>query len=198
MARTSKLRAFLNLRVGPICGLKFLGFTLYGTSRNGEWKVGITIHPKSLKRFKDKVKSILRERSQWTIELTLNYLKSYLRGWLAYYGLADMKYKLEDIAGWARRKLRARLWSQWKIARNRFRKLKLITTDRPNLSLTVGACLRHARAHGSWHMSIFRPLNAILSNKYLESIGFPNILEMYQNSHDLLVNRRVREVRTVV
>ena len=184
--------------VGPICGLKFLGFTLYGTSRNGEWKVGITIHPKSLKRFKDKVKSILRERSQWTVESTLSYFTAYIRGWLAYYGLADMKYILETISGWARRKLRARFWSQWKTPRNRFRKLMLITTDRPNLSLTVGACLRYARAHGPWHMSAFRPLQSILSNKYLESIGFPKILEMYQNSHVLLVNRRVREVRTVV
>ena len=187
--------------IGPIYGLKFLGFTLYGTSRNGEWKVGITIHPKSLKRFKDKVKSILREKSQWTIELTLNYLKSYLRGWLAYYGLADMKRKLEDIAGWARRKLRARLWSQWKRSRNRVRKLKSIIADRSQrkaLYTVIFVCIRHARAHGPWHMSAYHPLHVLLTNKYLESIGFPNILEMYQNIHVLLVNRRVREVRTVV
>lgn len=185
--------------VGPIYGLKFLGFTLYRSpSRNGVRGVGIAVHPKSWKRLKDKLRSILRERSHWTVEDTMGYLTAYISGWLAYYGLADAKSRIEELSGWARRKLRARLWSQWKTSRNRYRKLMAIADGRPNLCLTVGSCLRHARAHGPWHMSMFRPLNAIVSNKYLESIGFPNILEMYEGSHATLVNRRVREVRTVV
>jgi len=55
-----------------------------------------------------------------------------------------------------------------------------------------------ARSHGTWHMSAFRPLQSILSNRYLESLGFPDLLQMYEEAHTRLANRRIREVRTVV
>jgi hypothetical protein len=70
-----------------------------------------------------------------------------------------------------------------------------------SISTNVGAIygtLRHARAHGAWHMSAFIPLQTILSNRYVESQGFPPILKMYEEAHTRLANRRIREVRTVV
>lgn len=47
-------------------------------------------------------------------------------------------------------------------------------------------------------MSAYRPLMAVLSNRYLESLGFPKVLEMYDGLRSAHANRRVREVRTVV
>lgn len=175
--------------------VKFLGFRLYPTFKDGSRKAGIGIHPKSIARLKDQLRFMLRERSHFPIGDTLRALTAYLRGWLAYFGIADFRDKFSNIATWARRKLCARLWYEWKTSRNRYRNLLRIGYKNP---LNAVNCLVHSRSHGSWHMSIYRPLMAVLSNKYLESIGFPKMLEMYDEVHSGLANRRVREVRTVV
>ncbi len=175
--------------------IKYLGFTIHDiTGRNGLRRVGISIHQKPITRFRDKVKQILKENSNWTVAQCMAVFGSYVRGWLSYFGLSSSKRQIEALAQWARRKLRAKIWHQWKKPRNRFKKLMAI---RPN-KFHVASCLTHARAHGAWHMSAYRPLQSIMSNKYLESLGFPPMLEMYEEIHSRLTNRRIREVRTVV
>ena len=175
--------------------IKYLGFTIHDiTGRNGLRRVGISIHKKPITRFRDKVKQILNENSNWTVAQCMAVFGSYARGWLSYFGLSSSKRQIVALAQWARRKLRAKIWHQWKKPRNRFKKLMAI---RPN-KLHVASCLVYARAHGTWHMSAYRPLQAIMSNKYLESLGFPPMLEMYEEIHSRLTNRRIREVRTVV
>ena len=47
-----------------------------------------------------------------------------LRGWAAYFKLADSKTALQGIDGWVRRKLRCILWRQWKRPRTRQRYLQ--------------------------------------------------------------------------
>ena len=175
--------------------LKFLGFTIGDAVRNGERTVSLLIHPKSLKRFRDRVRHILRERSQYTVEQTLRAFTVYLRGWLGYFAIGLAKRTIERLAGWARRRLRARLWHDWKTSKNRYRNLLRIGYKNP---WNAANSLIHARSHGSWHMSAYRPLMAVLSNRYLESLGFPKVLEMYDGLRSAHANRRVREVRTVV
>ena len=175
--------------------LKFLGFTISDSTWNGTRTVRLAIHPKVLDRFRDKVRYILREGSHYSVEDALTVFTRYVRGWMGYYWIGLTKTKLDKIAKWARRKLRARLWHDWKTPRNRYRNLLRIGYRYP---MNAGICLRHARSHGAWHMSAYRPLQAVLTNRYLESLGFPDILGMYDELCSAHVNRRVREVRTVV
>lgn len=176
--------------------LKFLGFTISDyTGKDGVRTVRLLIHPKALARFKDRVRYILRERSQYPMERTTSYFTAYLRGWLGYFWVGLDSRTLEKLARWARRRLRARLWHDWKTSRNRYRNLLRIGYRNP---MNAPNCLVHARSHGSWHMSAYRPLMAVLTNKYLESLGFPDILGMYDELRSAHANRRVREVRTVV
>ena len=182
-------------KVAPATEIKFLGFGLYDVNgRDNDRKVGIRIHEKSVSRFRDRVRHILRENSNWAVEQCMRTLSVYVRGWLGYFAIADAKSAIGELAGWARRKLRAKLWHQWKTPRNRFRKLRDICGS----TFRALAPMRYARSHGSWHMSAFRPLMAILTNRYLESIGFPPMLQMFEETHSRLANRRIREVRTVV
>ena len=182
-------------KVAKATEIKYLGFGIYDyVDRKGQRKFGIMIHPKSISRFKDKVKQILKENSNWTVQQCMDVLGPYVRGWLSYFGMASSKWQIESLAKWSRRKLRSKLWFQWKKPRNRFRKLMDIRDD----WRLVAGCVKHARAHGPWHMSGYLPLQGILSNKYLESLGFPPMLKMYEEAHTRLTNRRIREVRTVV
>ena len=45
--------------------------------------------------------------------------QQYVRGWVEYFKLADMKGLLEEIDQWARRRIRAVYWKQWKKPRTR-------------------------------------------------------------------------------
>ena len=182
-------------KVAKATEVKYLGFKLYEVNKDdGSRRTGITIHPKSVERFKDKVRVIMNETGGWSVDQVCTFMANCTRGWMSYYGLADARSSIEELAGWARRKLRAKLWHQWKTPRNRFRNLIKIL-DQPKWA---GGVLRYARAHGPWHMSGYHSINGFLSNKYLESLGFPNMLQMYEEAHTRLANRRIREVRTVV
>lgn len=182
-------------KVAKATEIKYLGFGIYDfVDRKGQRKVGIMIHQKAILRFRDTVKRILRENSNWTVQQCMAVLGPYVHGWLSYFGLSSLKWQIESLAKWSRRKLRSKLWFQWKSTRNRFRKLMAIRENRAQ----AAGCVRHARSHGPWHMSAFRPLQSFLSNRYLESLGFPPMLKMYEDTHVRLTNRRIREVRTVV
>ena len=176
--------------------LKFLGFTLQEwESRDGFRHIHIVIRRKAVARFKDKVRYILRERSHYPVEQTLAIFTSYARGWMGYYWIGLNRSILDKLIQWARRRLRARLWHDWKTSGNRYRNLLRIGYKNPMNALN---CLVHARSHGSWHMSGYRPFMAVLTNRYLESLGFPKMLDMYYEPRSNHANRRVREVRTVV
>ena len=47
----------------------------------------------------------------------------YIRGWVNYFKLADMKKLLERVDEWYRRRLRMVIWKQWKRVRTRGRNL---------------------------------------------------------------------------
>ena len=182
-------------KVAKATEVKYLGFTINDyANRKGVRITEIAIHKKSLVRFKDRVRIYLNEIGGWSVEHCMEVFNNYVRGWLGYYSLSGSKWQFQSLAEWARRKLRAKLWHQWKTSRNRFSKLMAIHSNQ----WRVAGCLVHARSHGAWHMSAFRPLQSILSNKYLESLGFPDMLQMYEETHTRLANRRIREVRTVV
>ena len=182
------LEGRLKLKVNPdksavaeATGLKFLGFTI-GLIRgdDGSRKPVIRIHPRSLKRFKDSIRHILRERSNHIMDVLMRIFTSYLRGWMGYYHMGLSAWQVEKLAKWARRKLRAILWKQWKTSKNRFRMLVRTPTRVQDPNRVARGCLVHARSHGTWHMSGYPPLQSLVTNKYLESLGFPDMLGMYE------------------
>jgi len=53
----------------------------------------------------------------------LDKIKVYARGWLNYYGLADMKKTIEDINSWLYHRIRMCIWKQWKKPKTKMRNL---------------------------------------------------------------------------
>lgn len=47
-----------------------------------------------------------------------------MRGWLGYYGIADMKKEMEAWKEWLRRRIRMYIWKQWKKPKTRLTNLK--------------------------------------------------------------------------
>lgn len=87
-------------------GVAFLGFMIYPTC--------VSIHPKRVKRFKDRVRQMTHRNSGVSVEQMALSLNPFLRGWISYFRLANCKGLVEDMMGWIRRRLRMKQMREWK------------------------------------------------------------------------------------
>jgi group II intron reverse transcriptase/maturase len=159
--------------VGSPSKFKFLGFSLY-RNKNG---ARIRIHAKSLRRFKAKLKYITRRNRGISVEAVLNTLKSYVRGWLGYYSIADMSVAMKELTEWVRRRIRMYIWKQWKKVRTRFSQLQ-------KLGLNKGTAWEWANTRKSyWRTAVSWILSTTLTNERLANLGFENFSKRYEALH---------------
>lgn len=98
---------------------KFLGYSFVWNYK--EENYNLSVSTKSLNRFKEKVRRILRRNRGISIKDYLKELNLYLRGWTNYFMLGLTKWKSERFDGWIRGKVRVILWKQWKTTKKRIR-----------------------------------------------------------------------------
>src|SRR5260370_21454154 len=110
---------------------KFLGFTF---TDGPEAKRAIA--PKSLVRFKRRVREITRRAKGVSMETTMEELAPYMRGWRSYFGFCETPRVLAYLTSWVRALLRVALWRQWKTPRRR-RAAILEPGVRPKLASTT-------------------------------------------------------------
>jgi len=85
--------------VAPVGTRKFLGYRV----RSGG---GLSVSPQSKKRLKDRVRAITKRNRGRATERVITELNALIRGWVAYYSMADCKTFLRDTDMWIRHKLR--------------------------------------------------------------------------------------------
>lgn len=105
---------------GSVCGKKFLGYSFYFDKEN---KCQLCVHPKSIEKLKAKLKLLTGRSNGMGYEQRKMALKLFIRGWVEYYKLAKMKYKLLEIDAWLRRRIRMCIWKAWKNPRTRLSNL---------------------------------------------------------------------------
>lgn len=114
---------------------KFLGYTF-----TRHYQPKFKVAPESVKRFKGRLREMLRQARGRSLWRTLGEFRPVLVGWVSYYRKAEVRNTFEDLDQWIRRKLRAILWRQWK--RNWTRAKELIrrglTPERAWASATNG------------------------------------------------------------
>ncbi|MDE3076044.1 MAG: group II intron reverse transcriptase/maturase [Chloroflexota bacterium] len=147
--------------------LKFLGFSFY---RNRG--IRIRLAPKTLERFKARVRGVTARSNGRGMEWRIRELDAYQRGWLGYFALAATPSVYRDLDGWVRRRLRACLWKQWKRVRTRQRELRA-------LGLPEWQAQSWARTRkGYWRMAC-GPLNRALDTAYWRRQGLQSLTERY-------------------
>ena len=97
--------------------------------------------------------------------------QEYVRGWVEYFRLADMKGLLETTDKWARRRIRAVYWKQWKKIKTKYRMLKGLGME--HWKAKELACSRK----GYWRMA--KVLNQIFSKKIIAKLGYTSMLDYY-------------------
>lgn len=137
---------------------KFLGFCI-GKNENG---IYIRAHKKSLNKAKQKLRTIMAEIAQ------------YMKGWLGYYYIADMKRTLKSWDEWLRRRIRMYIWKQWKKARTRVKNLRKLGISQDQAYQWGNTRL------GYWRVAGSPVLKCSITNEKLAQAGYMNILQMYE------------------
>ena len=153
--------------VAHISKVKYLGYGFY----RYKGKCRFRVHPKSKEKMKSRIRELTSRNNGWGNEYRALKLTQFIRGWINYFKLTDMKGLLNDTDEWLRRRIRAIYWKQWKRVRTRykiFRKYKL-----PEWKVHEMANCRK----GTWRASIM--LNSVLTNKEIACLGYLSMTDYY-------------------
>src|ERR1700719_2202316 len=145
---------------------KFLGFSFSAGP-----DIKRTIAPKSLERFKRRIREIRRRAKGVSIKTTMEELATYMRGWRGYFGFCETPEVLVALTRWVRLRLRAALWRQWKTPRRRRAALVALRVSGWAARNTAGS------GRGPWYLARSRALSTGLSNAYFKSLGLPSLFQ---------------------
>jgi len=162
---TEWLKIVLRLQVnetksgtGKVWERKFLGFQL-------NQKLEIVISPKSVARFKGKVRELWRSCQSLTSKELRGQWCAWLRGWCNYFKLAEDRREVLRLEGWIRRHIRCTFWVRWHSTKGRIRMLR-------KLGCTARQCETAYSAKGAWRIARTPSLQTALSKAALHKYGF--------------------------
>ena len=159
--------------VFAIRNFKYLGFC-FGKSGKG---IYVRVRGKSWKKAKEKLRKLTSRSRCGSIVKTMERIKEYMRGWLNYYSMADMKNNVERLNRWLYRRIRMCIWKQWKLPKTR--KRKLLGLGMPEWAACEGAYSRKAY----WRMANAGVVKRALTKERLINWGFYDLATAYQSMH---------------
>lgn len=159
--------------VFAIRNFKFLGFTL---GKNGTG-IYVRVHGKSWRKMKSRLKELSSRRSVQSIRPSLERIKVFMRGWLNYYGIAEMKKRIEELNKWLYHRIRMCIWKQWKKPRTKVRNLQKMGVPK-DLAWQAGNSRR-----GYWFTTHTVAINMAMTKERLINSGFYDLATAYQSVH---------------
>lgn len=143
---------------------KFLGFS-FTAAREPKRRIA----PKTLLRFKKRVRELTKRNRGVSLERMVEQLSRYLIGWRGYFGFCQTPSVLRGLDSWIRRRLRCFQWKQWKRGTTRFAELRRRGVGKDLAAQTAGS------PHGPWRISRSPALSIALPSAYLDSLGLPRL-----------------------
>lgn len=156
-------------KVAYISEVKYLGYSFY--RRKG--KCRLRVHPKSLAKMKAKLKELTSRSNGWGNEYRALKLTQFIRGWVNYFAMADMKTMVGKIDEWLRHRIRSIYWKQWKKVKTRFSNLKKLGVEEGKAWICANM------RNGNWYCSGYFVLQTAFNNKKLRELGYITITELY-------------------
>ncbi len=168
-----RLKLVVNRAKSRCTQLKFCEFLSYGVDRKGR----LVWTQKALHRFKQRVREITRRNRGHRVQVVIDELRLYVRGWLNYYKLSCTYSVIKRLAEWLRRRVRLYYWKQWKQPRTRRRHLIA-------LGIAPGEVHKATRSRkGYWRMSQMSLVRHALNNRWLEEQGVPDVRAIWIKLH---------------
>ncbi len=147
----------------------FLGFTFTGKR--------LTVSEKSLAKCKNELRR-LTWRS-WGVAMDYRYrkIRTYLQGWMNYFGIGMRYNDAVDMDQWFRRRIRMCYWKQWHRAKKRIGELIKLGAFKHQAILTG------LSRKGYWHLAKTLSMNVGLSNAYLTQQGLTSLRTLWIKIH---------------
>ncbi|MCD8501663.1 MAG: group II intron reverse transcriptase/maturase [Bacillaceae bacterium] len=155
--------------VAHISKVKYLGYTFY----RYKGKCRFRVHPKSIKKMKDKIRELTSRSNGWGNEYRALKLTQFVRGWVNYFVLADMKQLVKRTDEWMRHKIRTIYWKQWKKVKTKFRELKKLGVEEEKAWICANM------RNGNWYCGGYFVLQTAFKNNKLRELGYPTFTEQY-------------------
>jgi hypothetical protein len=154
--------------VAHISKVKYLGYTFYNYKG-----LRFRVHPKSVEKMKKKLRELTDRNNAWSNEYRILKLQQFIRGWVNYFGMADMKKLLRDTDEWLRHKIRTIYWKQWKKVKTKFKELKMLGVEEEKAWICANM------RNGNWYCGSYYVLQTAFNNKKLRELGYPTFTEFY-------------------
>ena len=159
--------------VSYVQGVKYLGYSFYVM----KGKCKLTVHPKAKAKMKTKLKELTSRSNGWGYAKRKWKLREYIRGWVGYYHLADMRRFLLETDEWLRRRIRMCIWKAW----------KKVKTKVANL-IKCGINKYQAYEWGNTRKSYWRTadspiLSRAINNDNLRKAGYATLMGEYLEWH---------------
>ena len=174
-----KLKLHINTEKSKVTSIfstrnfKFLGFCL---GKNGKG-VFIRAHYKSLAKAKEKLKLLTKRNRGRNVRAVMQEVKVFIRGWLGYFHVADMKRTMQSWDEWLRRRFRMYIWKQWKKPKTKVANLR-------KLGIPADKAFQWGNSRrGYWRIAGSAVLQRSITNERLAAAGYFSILGCYESLH---------------
>jgi group II intron reverse transcriptase/maturase len=168
-----KLHLRVNLektKIVAVSQVKFLGYSFY--YREGQCR--LRVHPTSWDKLKTRIRTITSRSNGRGDDWRKQALTYYVRGWINYFRLADMKNHLRGIDEWLRRRLRMVIWKQWKRINTKFNNLQKLGLSRQKAWEYANTRKGYWRTANSWILS------TTITNDRLKRAGYISFTDYFK------------------
>jgi len=163
-----KLRLTVNetkSAVASVFGRKFLG---YGFWPGPGGVIKRKVAEKPMRTFKQRIRQLTCRSGGRSMQDVVDHLRPYIRGWKAYFRLAQTPRVWRELDQWLRHRLRTIQLKQWKRGTTMYREL-LVMGAKPDVARQVAANSRR------WWRNSGMLLNAVLTLNWSDRLGLPRL-----------------------
>ena len=151
--------------VASAFGRRFLGYAFWVAPGR---VVKRRVADKAIKAFKDRIRLLTRRVTGRSLVAVTARLRPFVRGWEAYFRLADTPNVWRELDKWMRHRLRAIQLKQWRRGSTIFRELTARGAH-PDVAQQVAANSRR------WWRNSGMLLNAVLTLQWADQLGMPRL-----------------------
>ena len=148
--------------------------TLLGYTMTAHRQPKLRVAPAPVQRLKVRIRAELRRGRGRSLTRVLGTLKPVIRGWVAYFRLAEVKAAFEALDRWVRRRLRCLLWRQWQHWTTRARRLMQLGVER------YRAYRSATNGHGPWWNADASHMHTAVPARWLHHQGLVSFLGEYR------------------
>ena len=153
--------------VAHIKTVKYLGYAFY----KHKGKCRFRVHTRAVEKMKKRLRGLTDRSNGMSNKIREGKYQQFVRGWINYFKLADMKKLLRRIDEWVRRRIRAVYWKQWKKIKTKYRMLRALKVEHWKAMELATSRKKY------WRMS--KVLGTVLTNKIIAKLGYISMLDYY-------------------